>query len=154
MPVHVPPLREHREDIPLLAETFLQRHVTDNNLGTRRFTPKALHLLEQYDWPGNVRQLSHVIECAVTLSNGEWIDVEDLGLEESALPAASPHIVFDQQALDLPPEERFNLDTVTQHLLVMALEKTRGHKGQAAALLGVHPRTLTRMMRRFAIPED
>ena len=72
MPVQVPPLREHREDIALLAETFLQRHVTDNNLGTRRFTPKALHLLEQCDWPGNVRQLSHVIECAVTLSNGEW----------------------------------------------------------------------------------
>ncbi len=55
MPVQVPPLREHREDIPLLAETFLQRYVTDNTLEPRRFTREALRALEQYDWPGNVR---------------------------------------------------------------------------------------------------
>src|SRR5437762_868025 len=71
-----------REDIPLLAETFLQRHITDNTLEPRRFTREALRALEQYDWPGNVRQLSHVIESAVTLSNGAWLDAEDLGLEE------------------------------------------------------------------------
>ena len=59
-----------------------------------------------------------------------------------------------QPVLDLPPDEPCNLDAMTRHLLVMALEKTRGHKGQAADLLGVHPRTFTRMMRRFAIPED
>ena len=88
MPVEVPPLREHREDIPFLAETFVQRHAADNKLAPRRFTRAALRALEQYDWPGNVRQLSHVIERAVTLSNGEWIDVEDLGLEE--LPRLAP----------------------------------------------------------------
>src|SRR5262245_34828132 len=157
MPVHVPPLREHREDIPLLAETFVQRHVTAHKLGPRRFTPKALRALEQYDWPGNVRQLSHVIERAVTLSTGEWMDVEELGLEE--FPPLTPHTTKAgrarvQHVLDLPPGDHFNLDAVTRHVLVVALEKTRGHKGQAADLLGVHPRTLTRMMRRFAIPED
>ena len=87
MRVEVPPLRDHREDIPLLAETFLQRHIADNKLEPRRFTREALRCLEQYDWPGNVRQLSHVIERAVTLSDGEWIDVEDLGLEELPQPA-------------------------------------------------------------------
>ena len=157
MPVQVPPLRAHREDIPLLAETFVQRHVAANKLGPRRFTPQALRVLEQYDWPGNVRQLSHVIERAVTLSTGEWIEAEDLGLEE--MPPLVPHATAPgtarvQPVLDLPPDAHFNLDAVTRHLLVMALEKTRGHKGQAAYLLGVHPRTLTRMMRRFAIPED
>ena len=151
MPVQVPPLREHREDIPFLAETFVQRRTADNKLEPRRFTREALHALEQYDWPGNVRQLSHVIERAVTLSNGEWIDVEDLGLEE--LPRLAPRAT-SPEAPDLLLEGRFNLDAVTQHLLVAALEKTRGHKGQAADLLGVHPRTLTRMMRRFALPED
>jgi DNA-binding NtrC family response regulator len=157
MPVQVPPLRAHREDIPLLAETFVQRHVATNKLGPRRFTPKALRVLEQYDWPGNVRQLSHVIERAVTLSTGEWIEAEELGLEE--MPPLAPHATAPRTAraqpvLDLPPDEPFNLDAVTRHVLVMALEKTRGHKGQAADLLGVHPRTLTRMMRRFAIPAD
>jgi DNA-binding NtrC family response regulator len=157
MPVEVPPLRAHREDIPLLAETFVQRQVTDNKLGPRRFTPKALRCLEQYDWPGNVRQLSHVIERAVTLSNGEWIDVEDLGLEEvqqPALRATSPGPEGDPSIPALLPEGCFHLDAMTQHLMRLALEKTRGHKGQTAALLGVHPRTLTRMMRRFGIPEN
>jgi DNA-binding NtrC family response regulator len=157
MPVQVPPLREHREDIPLLAETFLQRYVTDNKLAPRRFTRAALRTLEQYDWPGNVRQLSHVIESAVTLSNGEWLDAEDLGLEELprlAPRAASPAPGCDPHAPTLLPEEHFNLDAMTRHLLVAALEKTRGHKGQAADLLGVHPRTLTRMMRRYTIPAD
>jgi DNA-binding NtrC family response regulator len=157
MPVQVPPLRDHREDIPLLAEAFVQRHVTSHKLGPRRFTPKALRALEQYDWPGNVRQLSHVIERAVTLSTGEWIDVEELGLEEFpqlAPPTTAPVTARAPYILNLPPDEHFNLDAVTRHLLVKALEKTRGHKGQAADLLGVHPRTLTRMMRRFAIPED
>ena len=73
MAVQVPPLRAHPEDIPLLAETFLQRYVTDNKLGPRRFTREALRALEHYAWPGNVRQLSHVIESAVTLSDGEWL---------------------------------------------------------------------------------
>jgi DNA-binding NtrC family response regulator len=157
MPVQVPPLREHQEDIAFLAETFLQRHAADNKLGSRRFTHEALRALEQYDWPGNVRQLSHVIERAVTLSNGEWIDVEDLGLEE--LPRLGSRATSfgpggAQHAPGLPLEGCFNLDAVTQHLLVAALEKTRGPKGQAADLLGVHPRTLTRMMRRFGMPED
>jgi transcriptional regulator with GAF, ATPase, and Fis domain len=97
MPVQVPPLREHREDISLLAETLLQRHVADNTLGPRCFTPKALRCLEQSDWPGNVRQLSHVIERAVTLSNSEWIDVEDLGFEE--VPQLAPHATSPGTAL-------------------------------------------------------
>ena len=157
IPVQVPPLRAHREDIPFLAETFVQRHAAAHALGPRRFTAKALRVLEQYDWPGNVRQLSHVIERAVTLSTDEWIDAEEFGLEEVpqlAPPAPAPGSARAQPVLDLPPDAHFNLDTVTRHLLVTALEKTRGHKGQAADLLGVHPRTLTRMMRRFAIPED
>jgi two-component system response regulator PilR (NtrC family) len=157
MLVQVPPLREHQEDIAFLAETFLQRHAADNKLEPRRFTHEALRALEEYAWPGNVRQLSHVIERAVTLSNGEWIDMEDLGLEE--LPRLAPRAMLSgpggaQHAPDPLLEGGYNLDAVTHHLLVAALEKTRGHKGQAADLLGVHPRTLTRMMRRFGMPED
>ena len=101
--------------------------------------------------------MSHVIERAVTLSTDEWIDAEEFGLEEVpqlAPHAPAPEIERAQPIRDLPPDTPFNLDAVTRHILVMALEKTRGHKGQAADLLGVHPRTLTRMMRRFAIPED
>jgi DNA-binding NtrC family response regulator len=156
MQVRVPPLRDHPEDIPFLADTFLQRHVATNHLGPRRFTREALRCLEQYAWPGNVRQLSHVIERAVTLSEGEWIDVEALEMADLPPPppragasAASPGSHFS----GVSPTQQFNLDAVTQHLVVTALEKTKGHKGQAATLLGVHPRTLTRMLRRFSLPE-
>jgi DNA-binding NtrC family response regulator len=157
MVVDMPPLRDHREDIAFLAETFLQRHATTAKLGLRRFTREALQQLEQYDWPGNVRQLSHVIERAVTLSDGEWIDVEDLGLAD--LPQTSPRLIASGQeaglqALHVAPEQSLNLDVMTQHLVLQALGKTRGHKGNAAALLGVHPRTLTRMLRRFDLDDD
>jgi DNA-binding NtrC family response regulator len=156
MPVRVPPLRDHAEDIPFLAETFLQRHVATNHLGTRRFTREALRCLEQYAWPGNVRQLSHVIERAVTLSESEWIDVEDLALAE--LPPPPPRTIAPEAspgsyAPGVSAAEQFNVDVVTRHLVIAALEKTKGHKGQAATLLGVHPRTLTRMLRRFGLPE-
>jgi DNA-binding NtrC family response regulator len=152
MRVHVPPLRAHPEDIAFLAETFLQRHVASNKLGPRRFTRAALRCLEQYAWPGNVRQLSHVIERAVTLSEGEWIDVEALAVADQPPPrgltaAGGPFS-------GVSPVAQFNLEAVTQHLVVAVLEQTKGHKGQAAALLGVHPRTLTRMMRRFAFPAE
>ncbi|ETX06885.1 sigma-54-dependent transcriptional regulator [Candidatus Entotheonella palauensis] len=153
MTVRVPPLREHPEDIAFLAETFLQRHVEEANVGPRRFTHKALRCLETYPWPGNVRELSHVIERAVTLCDGEWIDVEDFGLDE-ARPALMAEAGKEHPSSSSLAQESFNLDEVTQHLLVSALEKTRGHKARAAAMLGVHPRTLTRMMRRYGMPEE
>jgi two-component system, NtrC family, response regulator HydG len=157
MQVRVPPLHEHPEDIPFLAETFLQRHATANKLGSRRFTREALRRLEQHAWPGNVRELSHVIERAVTLSEGEWVDVADLSLDDLPQPVrreTAPSRAPGPQMSGLPPEERLNLDAVTRHLVVTALQQTRGHKSQAAALLGVHPRTLTRMLRRFGLPEE
>jgi DNA-binding NtrC family response regulator len=157
MLVRVPPLRERRDDIPFLAETFLQRYITANHLAPRRFTRQALRVLEQYDWPGNVRELSHVIERAVTLSVGERIDVEDLGLEsESPLisSTASRRLPSGSPGAGVLPESTLNLDTITQNLVHTALQQTHGHKGRAAALLGIHPRTLTRMMRRYSMPDD
>jgi DNA-binding NtrC family response regulator len=156
MVVQVPPLREHRDDIAFLAETFLQRHTATNHVGARRLTPQALHRLEQYDWPGNVRELSHVIERGVTMSTSEWIDVEDVGLAEEPSPArsTSPHTMgAAAPEVTFPSDTSLNLDDVTRHLVTVALHKTRSHKGQAAALLGVHPRTLTRMLRRYGLPD-
>ena len=80
----------------------------------------------------------------------------DLSLDDLPQPVwreTAPSRVPSPQLGSLPPEERLNLDAVTQPLVVTALEQTRGHKSQAAALLGVHPRTLTRMLRRFGLPE-
>ena len=151
MTVRVPPLREHPEDIAFLAETFLQRYTDAAQLGPRRFTREALSSLEHYSWPGNVRELTHVIERAVTLSDGEWIHKADFGFEDTPSTGES---YIDTPDSNLSPDKRFNLDAVTQRLVVAALNRTRGHKTRAAALLGIHPRTLTRMMRRYSLPEE
>jgi DNA-binding NtrC family response regulator len=156
MHVKVPPLRDHPEDIPFLAETFLQRHIAKNDLGAHRFTPEAMRRLQQYNWPGNVRELSHVIERAATLCDSAWIDVVNLGLEDMPAPGPSGGGSASTSELPVPhdlPDEGFNLEAVTRRLVLGALEKTKGHKGQAAALLGIHPRTLTRMLRRYDLPD-
>jgi DNA-binding NtrC family response regulator len=93
-----------------------------------------------------------VIERGVTLSTSAGIDVEDLGLESvspsfRAMGAAA-------QEVTRPAETFLNLDDLTRHTITVALHKTRGHKGQAATLLGVHPRTLTRMLRRYGLPDE
>lgn len=158
MVVHVPPLREHPEDIPFLAETFLHRYTSNHELGERRFTREALRLMEQYAWPGNVRELSHVIERAVTLCDSEWVDADDLGLDGQATFSPVSHVngrlVSGSNTAGIPPLDTFNLDEITRRLVVAALEKTRGHKSKAASLLGVHPRTLTRMLRRYDLLQD
>ncbi len=120
MMVQVPPLREHPDDIPFLAETFLQRYTDEANVGPHRFTREALRCLETYPWPGNVRELSHVIERAVTLCDGEWIDVEDFGLEDSR--GCPTEDGWTSNPTASPLQGSFNLDEVTQHLLVTALE--------------------------------
>ena len=153
MTVRVPPLREHPGDIAFLAETFLQRYTATAGLGSRRFTPAALSALETYRWPGNVRELAHVIERAVTLSDGAWIDAEDLGLADSRPSLATLASSSDGVSSGPVLESTFNLDIMTQRLVAGALRHTCGHKARAAALLGVHPRTLTRMLRRYRMAE-
>jgi DNA-binding NtrC family response regulator len=156
MVVQLPPLREHRDDIALLVETFLQRHAAANHLEPRHLTPQALRSLEQYDWPGNVRELSHVIERGVTLSTGAWIDVEDLGLASASPSSCLAPRTTDTAAHGVthPTETLLNLGDLTRHAVTVALQKSHGHKGQAATLLGVHPRTLTRMLRRYGLPDE
>ena len=104
-----------------------------------------LNTLEQHAWPGNIRELAHVIERAVTLSDGEWIEAVDFGLKDSRQserPGTQPVL-----------GDTFDLETITQRLVMAALKRGGGQKNRAADLLGVHPRTLTRMMRRYGLAE-
>jgi DNA-binding NtrC family response regulator len=156
MVVQLPPLREHRDDIALLAETFLQRHAAANHVEPRHLTPQALRCLEQYDWPGNVRELSHVIERAVTFSTCAQIDAADLGLDSASPPSRLSSHATDTAAHETtrPTDTLLNLDDLTRQVVTVALQQTRGHKGRAATLLGIHPRTLTRMLRRYGLREE
>src|SRR5207244_11892405 len=74
----VPPMRERRDDVPVLAEHFLKRFTRETGRKIRGFTPAALTKMTQYDWPGNVRELKNVIERAVALGRGPYLDVTDI----------------------------------------------------------------------------
>ena len=88
--IRVPPLRERKSDVPMLAEHFLKRFVRETGRKIRGFTPAALQKMEEYHWPGNVRELRNVVERAVALGTGPMLDVGDIWLSSLETPAAAP----------------------------------------------------------------
>ncbi len=149
--VEVPPLRERREDIRLLAEHFLLRCAAEQSKDVRALSPDALRALEAYPFPGNVRELENVVERAVALASGQTIGLGDLPRELSGA-AAQP-----TPSLVALPEEGFNLDDVLgeieRRLLLQALERTGGVRTQAAKLLGVTLRSLRYRLQKHALGE-
>jgi DNA-binding NtrC family response regulator len=140
--VTLPPLRERPEDIALLAQHFVEANAA---YGAKRLSAAALAALEAYPWPGNVRELLHAIERAVILSHGEEIQPSDLPPE--VLGAAAPSPVVGVAGASLETMER-------QHV-VATLRQVSGHRGKAAALLAIDPKTLYRKIIGYQIrPEE
>ncbi len=150
--VEVPPLRERREDVRDLAEHFLARCAAEQEKSVRAFSPDALRALDQYDFPGNVRELENIVERAVTLATSETIGLGDLPREVSGA-AAQP-----TPALLALPEEGCNLDDVLgeveRRLIVEALERSGGVRTEAAKLLGVTFRSLRYRLHKLALASD
>src|SRR5690606_20855111 len=112
--IHLPPLRERREDIPLLANHFLAQHARRYGRQVTGFEPEAMRALLAHPWPGNVRELEHTIERAVLLTRGESIRLEDLGLR--ARPTDGPVRL-----------EEMPLAEAEKHLIRLALERYDGN---------------------------
>lgn len=137
--LEIPPLRERRSDIPLLVETFLRRAK-----GARRaVSEEAMERLMAHPWPGNVRQLRHVLERACVMSSAEILDTDDFELASE--PA--PRIVSD---LDL----RGNLETLERQLIQQALARAEGNRAEAARLLGIRRALLYARMRALGLGVD
>ena len=136
-PIHLPPLRERKEDIPSLIFHFLKKHQAP----TSRLDSRSLKLLQDYRWPGNVRELENIIERLLIMTGSETIMPKDL----------PPHIfIADAGTISLEiPDEGLSLDAVEQALIQKALIKTQGNKSHAARLLGITRRKLYSMMERF-----
>jgi DNA-binding NtrC family response regulator len=148
--IDVPPLRERREDIPVLIEYFLKKHTKNTARLVRGLTPETKKLMNEYSWPGNVRQLESAIERAILLSEGDLITQEDLPTEvrQEVGPAS-------EGAFKLPAEG-INFEDVERHLITQAMEQTDYNITRAAKLLGLTFRTLQYRLEKFGIrrPED
>ena len=136
IPIHIPPLRKRREDIPLLVQYFIEKYAREFGKEVKRISAYALELLMRYPFPGNIRELENIIERSVALESSSIILPENLVIAEEgngAAAAANPSRDFPEGGVDLNRElERFEREIIRK-----ALEKARGSKTKAASLLGV-----------------
>jgi DNA-binding NtrC family response regulator len=148
IPVQLPPLRERREDVPLLAQHFLQKLTAESGRGGITISQEALRRLMAYPWPGNVRQLENVVERALAFSNGRsQIDVQDLSPEIQSQPAPteSSQVYFPEGGVDFDSY----IEAVELSLIRRSLERTQGNKRQAAKLLNLKRTTLIEKLKRL-----
>jgi DNA-binding NtrC family response regulator len=148
IPVKLPPLRDRREDIPLLVQHFLQKLSTDQGRGPASMSQEALRRMMAYHWPGNVRQLENVVERAIAFSQGRpQVELQDLTPEFQTTPpsSGSPGVWFPDDGLDF----ELYISGVELSLIRQSLEKTQGNKRQAAKLLKLKRTTLIEKLKRL-----
>lgn len=144
--IDIPPLRDHKEDIPALAEFFLAKSARESGKKVQGITPQAMKLLMDFHWPGNVRELQNVLERAVTLSSGAMLDACDIHIDGSARRAASA----DSTAA-LP--EGMTLEQWEEEMLREALKRAKGNKSQAARALGLSRNALRYRLSKMGVAD-
>jgi len=146
--IHLPPLRERREDIPLLVEHFVERFSRDYGVEPKRVTRAAMDCLLAYSWPGNIRELQNTIERAFALSRAPEIDVEDLPVKIRS-PSGVELLSPAEPANDV--EEILPLAELERRAIVAALARTGGNKAEAARLLGIERPRLYRKLQKYGL---
>jgi DNA-binding NtrC family response regulator len=141
MPIGLPPLRERREDVPVLAPYFVDLYNREFKKCIRGLSPAAIATLEKHSWPGNIRELRNAIERAVLLATHEWIQPDDLVLTPTTTVTAQ---------FRLPPEG-VNLEDVERQLLLQALERTGGNQSRCAQLLGINRDQVRYRIEKFGL---
>jgi two-component system response regulator PilR (NtrC family) len=148
IPIRLPPLRERREDIPLLVDFFLDKYAAELDVAPKRVSVEAMRALEAYHWPGNVRELENVIERTLTLAPGETMRREDLPPQVLTSRRGGPGgIELPEDGLDL---EAY-LDQVRADLMRQALERSDGVQTRAAEVLGMSFRSFRYYARKAGI---
>ena len=141
--IHLPPLRQRRDDIPLLAEHFLNRIAASRNEPPKRLQPEALETLQEYQWPGNVRELENALERAVILSTGDRIGLDVLPervSERKSVPLVSARTPTNP-----------TLEAVERAYILWVLQSEGGNKSRTAEVLGIDPSTLYRKLSRYGV---
>jgi two-component system response regulator HydG len=142
----VPPLRDRKEDIPLLAQDFITVFAEKNQKQIKGLTPQAMDRLLKYQWPGNVRELMNTIERAIILSMSEYLDEQDIQLvTEGEMPRSDEVPSGYENSSNLP------LDEVEKATILNTLESTGGNKSEAARRLGITRKTLHKKLKKYGM---
>ena len=145
--IHIPPLRERKEDIALLAAHFIEKYASELRRPAPTISPEALQLLTQYSWPGNVRELRNTIERALILGHGNVVTVEHLPKELTASATQEPESGLSFQL----PETGFRLTALEKQLVEQALDSTKGNQVQAARMLGISRDAFRNRMKKHGL---
>jgi two-component system response regulator AtoC len=141
IPIHLPPLRERPEDVPLLLKHFLAKVCKSNNQKEKQITPEAMNVLMAYNWPGNVRELENLVERMVLITSGDTIDVDDLPDEIKSTKGNTSM----KENLDR------TVKVVEKDMIVEAIEQAGGNKTQAAKILGISRASLYNKINQYGI---
>ena len=152
IPIHLPPLRQRREDIPPLADFFIDKYSKQMEQPPKRLSVEAMRIVEGYDWPGNVRELENLIERLLALAPGETITSRDLPVHllTHRRGGSADGITLPREGLDL---EAY-LDEVRAQLMTQALERASGVQTQAAELLGMSFRSFRYYAKKAGLKGD
>jgi DNA-binding NtrC family response regulator len=141
--IHLPPLRQRRDDIPLLAGTFLDRLGELRNEPPKRLTEEAAQAMFEYAWPGNVRELENALERAVILTPGEEVEL-------GVLPARITERRSEPIVAERTPANP-TLEVIERSYIMYVLQNEGGNKSRAADVLGIDPSTLYRKLGRYGV---
>jgi DNA-binding NtrC family response regulator len=148
VPIHIPPLRERKDDIPLLFEHFLTKYNRAFNRHIRGISPAAMSACRNYHWPGNVRELENIVERLVAINSQDTIGVEDLPLDLVSVRDTEVDEMFTRGASLRQATAEFQ-----RHYILKVLEKSRWNQTEAAKRLGVHRNTLIGKMESLHVRE-
>jgi len=152
IPITLPPLRQRREDIPLLVDHFIDKFCTNLGVTKKRISADAMRAIEKYHWPGNVRELENVIERMIALETSEVLTTKSLP-DHILLGGAMPDVTFDLPSEGLSLED--HLDSIMKIFMLKALERTGGVQTQAAELLHMTFRSFRYYAKKFdLIPRE
>ncbi len=146
MQLHVPALRERRDDIPLLAHYFLEKYAAKNRKSAKGFSPMAMDMLIKYDWPGNVRELENIVERAVILMISEHVTEKELPLNIAKEHPGSGQAVFPGMAFK---EGSRSLEDIEKEAILTTLEAVDGNKSETARRLGITRKTLHNKLKTY-----
>ena len=151
VPIVIPPLRDRKEDIPLLIDHFINKFNVENNKNVKGFNKEAIALMMQYEWPGNVRELENLVERVIALTSSEYIQLSELPLSFKNIPKINgfKESVLDGKVSFIQAEEEFEREVILD-----ALKRTNHIQSHAAEILGISRRILKYKMDKLGISQN